>query len=83
MDVEQVKQTIYAELLEAKHDAENGKFRDLSICQHRSKGYRARWELQVYLREKLDSIGGLDKALHELIQEEKVEEQDHLYRVKQ
>lgn len=76
MDVGRVKQTVLGELLEAKHDAELGKYKDLSTCKHRGDGYRAYWELQILLRETLDSIGGLDKALEELLKENKIEQLD-------
>jgi hypothetical protein len=82
MKVQQVKQTVLAELLEAAHEANRGKYKDLWIWRHRENGFRAYWELQMLLREKLDSIGGLDTALDELITEGQLEQIEGFFRIK-
>ena len=82
MDAKQVKQTVLEELLEAEHEANTGKYKDPWICKHRENGFRAYWELQMLLREKLDSIGGLDIALDELITEGQLEQIEGFFRIK-
>lgn len=84
VSIQQVKQTIYAEMLEVDHNAKLGKYNDLHICKHRAQGHIAYWEIQIILRDKLDSIGHLEEALKELIDENKIEKtKTKMYKIKE